>query len=349
MHVKTNVSLDDASGSLHGEPILPSKSGALRLSVLAPWAILLILAFLPYLLQALDAEYYLGFVRRILIVSMAAASLNLLVGYGGMVTLGQASFVGVGAYTIAALAHAGFTLAWGMLGAAMLSSAVVAVITAFIVLRTRGVYFIMVSMACAQLLYYLAVSLRIYGSDDGYNLPEPLNLGFGWTNMDDVALYWVVLVVAVVCFVGLNHILNSRFGIALNAVRDNESRMRALGYSVSRIQLAAFVFAGTIAGLSGALLIMHNQFVTPSVMHWSQSANLLVMVVLGGLGYRWGGVVGVVIWLLLEEFLRQITTHWHWPLGLILIGIVLVAPRGVCSLTLAGLLRRSSGGGKNNE
>lgn len=307
---------------------------------LTPWVLLFVLIILPYVLQVFDADYYLGFVRRILIVSMAAVSLNMLVGYGGMVALGHASFVGVGAYAVAALTHEGVVSVWSLIAAAMAASAVMAAITGLIVLRTRGVFFIMVSMACAQLLYYLAVSLRIYGGDDGYNLPAALELGFGWTNMDDAILYWFVLAFAVACFIGLNHVLNSRFGIALSAARDNEARMTALGYPVYWIRLAAFILAGTMAGLSGALLITHNQFVTPGVMHWLQSANLVVMVILGGLGYRWGGVVGVVIWLLLEEFLRQITTHWHWPLGLILIAIVLVAPKGLCSLRIAPWLGR---------
>lgn len=333
MLVKTNVnSMQSTSQGL----VSPTRCRqGISLDTFVHCALLLALIMLPYLLDVFGGGYYLSLACRILIVSMAAIGLNMLVGYGGMVALGHASFVGVGAYTVVALTYEGVVSVWGLMGAAALVSAAIAALTGVIVLRTRGVFFIMVSLACAQLLYYLAVSLRIYGGDDGYNLPQPLDLGFGWTNFDETAFYWVVLGLAVICFVGLNHVLNSRFGIALSAARDNEARMIALGYSVPWVRLASFILAGALAGLSGALLIAHNQFVTPSVMHWLQSANLVVMVIVGGLGYRWGGVVGVVIWQLLEEFLRQITTHWHWPLGLILIALVLIAPRGVCSLRFA--------------
>jgi branched-chain amino acid transport system permease protein len=307
---------------------------ALRVPFVAamPLLILCLLGILPWLTQALDADYYLGFTRRVLIISLAVVSLNLLIGYGGLVTLGHAASVGIGAYTVAALTHAGMTSGWSMLALAIVTSASIAAVTASIALRTRGMYFIMITLACAQLLYYVVMALRIYGSDDGYTLPAPLKLGFGATTADKHVFYWVVLGVSAACFMAISHLMNSRFGAALCATRNNEQRMEALGYSVKKIQFAAFVLAGAIAGLAGALLIAHNGFVTPAVMHWTYSANLVVMLVIGGLGYRWGGVVGVVVWLVLEEVLRQLTNHWHLPLGIILIALVLLAPRGLCSL-----------------
>jgi branched-chain amino acid transport system permease protein len=307
---------------------------ALRAPVISalPLIFLCLLAVLPWLTQALDADYYLGFTRRVLIMSLAVASLNLLMGYGGLVTLGHAASFGVGAYTVAALSHAGMTSGWTMLALSIVTSALIGAVTASIALRTRGMYFIMITLACAQLLYYVVMALRIYGSDDGYTLPAPLKLGFGATTADKHVFYWVVLAVAVACFMAISHLMNSRFGAALSATRDNEQRMEALGYSVKKIQFAAFVLAAAIGGLAGALLIAHNGFVTPAVMHWTYSANLVVMLVIGGLGYRWGGVVGVVVWMLLEEVLRQLTNHWHLPLGIILIVLVLLAPRGLCSL-----------------
>jgi len=315
-------------------------------SVASIWIGCVLLGFLvglPWLTNLLDAHYYLDLVRRTLILSIAASSLNLLVGYGGMVALGHAGFMGVGAYTVAALTHAGFNSGWWLFGTATVVSAFFAAVIGAIALRTRAVHFIMLTLACGQLLYYVGVSLRIYGSDDGYNLPAPLDLGFGLTTGDNAAFYWLVLGAALAIFAAIFHLIDSRFGIALRAVKDNEVRMTALGYPVQKIRLRTFILAGALAGLSGAFLIAHNNFVTPGVMHWTQSANFIAMLVLGGLGYRWGGVVGVVVWLFLEEFLRQITTHWHWPLGLILIAIVLIAPRGLCSLIPSTLRSRNHG------
>lgn len=326
------------NASLHPsrQPIASASGGAggLRAQVNAalPLLLLCLLAVLPWITQALDAAYYLGFARRVLIVSLAAMSLNILIGYGGLVTLGHAASVGVGAYTVAALTHAGMTSGWSMFALSIVTSALIAAVTASIALRTRGMYFIMITLACAQLLYYVVLALRIYGSDDGYTLPAPLQLGFGATTADKHVFYWIVLGLSAACFTAISHLMNSRFGAALCATRDNEQRMEALGYSVKKIQFGAFVLAGAIAGLAGALLIAHNGFVTPAVMHWTYSANLVVMLVIGGFGYRWGGVVGVVTWLLLEEGLRQLTNHWHLPLGIILIVLVLLAPRGLCSL-----------------
>lgn len=297
-----------------------------------PLFVLCVLAMLPWLTEALDADYYLEFARRVLIISLAVVSLNLLMGYGGLVTLGHAASVGVGAYTVAALTHAGMTSGWSMLALAIVASAIIAAISASIALRTRGMYFIMITLACAQLLYHVVVALRVYGSEDGYTLPAPLDLGLGATTADQRVFYWVVLGVSAACFMAISHLMNSRFGAALCATRDNEQRMEALGYSVKRIHFAAFVLAGSIAGLAGAMLIAHNGFVTPAVMHWTYSANLVVMLVIGGIGYRWGGVAGVVVWLLLEEVLRQLTNNWHLPMGIILIALVLLAPGGLCSL-----------------
>jgi branched-chain amino acid transport system permease protein len=298
----------------------------------APWIVLALLVALPWLCAATGQEYYLGFARRVLIMALAAGSLNFIMGYGGLVALGHAGFIGVGAYTLVALSEAGVTSAWALWGAAAVGAAAVAAATGAIALRTRGVYFIMITLAFAQMLYYLAVSLRVFGGDDGYNLAARPALGLGLSLDDDATFYWVVLAIAAAGFAGFNLLLQSRFGQALRGTRDNESRMTALGYPVYRIRLIAFTLTGAVAGLAGALLIVHNGFVTPGSMQWSQSAILVVMVVLGGLGRPWGAAVGVLVWMGLEETLRQFTAYWHWPVGLLLIAIVLLAPRGLCAL-----------------
>ncbi|MDB5879137.1 MAG: putative high-affinity branched-chain amino acid transporter, permease protein [Variovorax sp.] len=299
---------------------------------------LIALAMFPLVAPMFDMAFYIGFVRRVLIVALAAASLNFILGFGGMVALGHAGFIGVGAYTVVALADAGVTSAWTMWPAAALVAAVVAALVGTVALRTRGVYFIMATLAFAQMLYFIAVSLRMYGGDDGYTLSARPELGIpGLAGLrldlnDELNFYWVVLALVALLLGWMHRATQSRFGHALRGIRDNETRMRALGYPVFRIRLAGFAIAGGIAGLAGALLANGNGFVSPATMHWTQSATLVVMVVIGGLGRSWGGPLGAAVWLLLEEVLKQHTAYWHLPLGLLLIAVALWAPKGLSAL-----------------
>lgn len=190
----------------------------------------------------------------------------------------------------------------------------------------------MITLAFSQMLHHLAVSLRIWGGDDGHGLHTPLELGMGLGGAQGRVLYWVVLAIAALLFAFLNRVAVSRFGYALRGVRDNETRMEALGYPVYRIKFAAFIAARAVAGLAGGLLACHNRFVSPSLMHWTESATLLVIVVIGGLGRRWGAPLGTAVWLTLTEALKLYTEYWHWPLGLLLILIVFLTPRGMAAL-----------------
>lgn len=305
-----------------------------------PWLVLALLAVFPLLAPTLGLEYYVGFVRRVLIVAIAATSLNFILGYGGMAALGHAGFVGVGAYAVVALVEAGVSSAWLAWGGALAVAGVAAALIGMVSLRTRGVYFIMITLAFAQMLYYLAVSLRTYGGDDGYGLYTPLAMGAWLDGAHPDVFYWVVLAIAAGVFALFSRVAHSRYGHALRGIRDNETRMVALGYPVFRLKLAGFVAAGAVAGLAGGLLASHNAFVSPGVMHWTQSALLLVMVILGGLGQRWGAPLGVALWLILEEVLKMHTDYWHWPLGVLLLLVVFHAPQG-----LAALLERRGGQG----
>jgi len=296
-------------------------------------ALLVALAAFPLVAPLFGMEFYIGFVRRVLIMALAAASLNFILGFGGMVALGHAGFIGVGAYTVVAFADAGVTSAWIMWPMAALVAGLVAALIGTVALRTRGVYFIMTTLAFAQMLYFIAVSLRTYGGDDGYTLPARPMLGLGIDLGNESNFYWVVLVLVALALGWMHRATRSRFGHALMGIRDNETRMRALGYPVFRIQLVAFAIAGAVAGLAGALLAGGNGFISPGAMHWTQSATLVVMVVIGGLGRSWGGPVGAVVWLLLEEVLKQYTEHWHLPLGLLLIAVALWAPKGLAALS----------------
>ena len=297
---------------------------------------LVLLLVFPLVAPVLNLDFYVSFVRRVLIFALAATSLNFILGYGGMVALGHAAFFGAGAYVVAMLSMQGVSRALIAWPVAMLVAGALAFVIGLISLRTRGVYFIMITLAFAQMVFYLFISLRQYGGEDGVNLTGPSVLP-GLNLTDDRTFYYVVLVVVLACLWWLNRLIQARFGQALQGIRENESRMEALGYPVFRIKLLAFVIAGVMAGLAGALLASHNQFVSPSLMHWTASANLIIMVIVGGIGLRYGGLVGAAVMLWLEEVLRLYTDYWHLPLGVLLLAIVLFAPRG-----LAGMFKRGA-------
>ena len=294
--------------------------------------LLLVLTLLPVLLQAAGQAFYIGVASRILIFALAATSLNLILGFGGMVSFGHAAFVGVGAYVAGILMHSGFNMAWLILLMAFVMAGCFAFFIGAISIRTQGVYFIMITLAFAQMLYYLMVSLKTYGGDDGLSLSGRFDLGWGLDMSPDSNFYWLVLALAVSMFFGVHRLLNSRFGHALQAIRENEARMVAIGFPVFWYKLIAFTLAGAMAGLAGALLANQGGFVSPSMMQWSESGVLMVMVILGGVGHLYGGLVGAVVFLVLEEALSSYTIHWQFGLGAVLLGVVLLAPNGLLSL-----------------
>jgi branched-chain amino acid transport system permease protein len=308
---------------------LPQSKGIARFG---PWILLLALAALPFVAPLIGADYYVGFVRRMLIVTLAVASLNFLIGQGNLQALGHAGFFGVGAYTVVVMSDMGHANAWGMWGAAIVVTAVVAVLIGAVCFLTRGVYFIMISLAFAQMLYYVAVSLRTYGGDDGYTLTLRPSFGFTLPSGYGNTLYILVLAATALALLMFDRLAQTPFGRALHGIRDNEVRMRALGYPVYRLKLCAFAIAGAVAGLAGAMLAMQNSFVSPSIMHWTQSATFIVMVVIGGVGHRWGPLIGVVLWMALEETFRNLTDFSHWPMGILLVLVVFLAPNGIAAL-----------------
>jgi len=304
-----------------------------RLRPLLPWLLLGAAVALPWIAGALDQDYYVGFVRRLMIYALAATALNFVMGHAGLVSLGHAAFFGAGAYAVAiAMAH-GVTSAWIAWPLAAGTAALLALAIGALSLRTRGVYFIMITLAFAQMVYYVAVGLKPYGGEDGISLPQRSALGLGLGLKVDLAdertLYYVVLALLAAALLLLNRMMDARFGRVLLGIRENEARMQALGYATYRYQLLAFVIAGAVAGLAGALFANHNAFVSPAALHWTQSATFVVMVLVGGIGYRYGGVMGAFALLLLEEVLAAYTDHWHLPLGLVLLAVVFLAPRGL--------------------
>jgi len=298
------------------------------------WSVPLLIALvlLPAIATALDEGFYIGVASRILIFALAATSLNLILGFGGMVSFGHAAFVGVGAYTVGILMQDGVDSAWIAWPAAFVLGGLFAFVIGLVSLRTQGVYFIMITLAFAQMLFYLMVSLKAYGGEDGLSLASRSQLGLGLDLADDAQFYYVVLALFVLAFVAIQRLLNARFGHVLQGIRENEVRMAAIGFPVYRYKLVAFTIAGAIAGLAGALLANQGSFVSPSLLQWSQSGMLMIMVILGGVGHLFGGLAGAVAFLLIEEVLVAYTIHWQFGLGAVLLAVVLLAPNGLMSL-----------------
>jgi branched-chain amino acid transport system permease protein len=303
----------------------------------------LVAAAFPWGMHALGQDFYTSFATRVLIYAMAAASLNLVLGYGGMVSFGHAAFFGAGAYIVAILAAEGITSLWIAWPVAVAVAALAALVIGAISLRTRGVYFIMITLAFAQMMYYVFVSLKAYGGDDGLSLPGRSSIGLGVSLSNDFVWYYIVLALLALVLFLLHRLLHARFGRVIEAIRENETRATAIGYPVYRYQLLCFVISGAIAGLAGALIANQTSYAGPTLLHWVQSGTLMIMVILGGVGRFWGGPIGAAVLLVLEEvfsaspLLGSYALHWQLPVGLILLAVVLFAPQG-----LAGALAKRS-------
>ncbi|MDO8930939.1 MAG: branched-chain amino acid ABC transporter permease [Rhodocyclaceae bacterium] len=291
-------------------------------------------AALPFLLAATGNEFYTGMATRMMIFALAATALNLVVGYGGMVAFGHAAFFGLGAYVVAILMQQGVASGWIAWPLAAAVAAGAALLVGLASLRTRGVYFIMITLAFAQMLYYLVLSLKDYGGDDGLPLAGRSTLA-PVALADDTVFYLVTLAVLAAALAGLRRLDAARFGRALAGIRQNETRMEALGYPVFRLKLACFVIGGAVAGLAGALMANQHGMASPNQLYWTQSGMLLVMVILGGVGSRYGGLIGAVTLLGLEEILAGYTEHAALWVGVFLLLVVSFAPRGIAGL-LAG-------------
>jgi branched-chain amino acid transport system permease protein len=298
---------------------------------LAAVVTLVALVGLPWVLQYLDQGFYVSFASRVLIFALAATSLNLVIGFGGMVSFGHAAFFGAGAYSVAVLAESGIVAAGLAWPAAVGVGALLALLIGAISLRTRGVYFIMITLAFAQMAFYLVVSLKTWGGDDGLSLLRRSTFG-SLDLKDDTSFYFVVLATLALALVLLDRLAHSRFGRVIQCIRENETRMEALGYAVFSYKLVCFVIGGALAALSGALLANQTGLASPNLLHWMQSGTLMVMIVIGGVGSVFGGVVGAVLLLVCEEVFVEISPHWQIGLGVVLLAVVLRAPLGIAGL-----------------
>jgi branched-chain amino acid transport system permease protein len=301
------------------------------------WAIAVIaLIALPPLMSALNQPFYIDLVRRVMIFAIAAISLNLILGYGGMVSFGHAAYLGIGAYAVGILAFYGVTNGFLQFAVAIAASAVVALAIGSISIRASGIYFIMITLAFTQMLYYLGISLAEFGGDDGMRLKAKSQFGGLVDLRDPVAFYYLALALMLLSVFIVYRIVNSRFGMALRAAKSNEARTRAVGLSPYPYRLAAFVISGAICGLAGALYANHTNYLTPGFMSWVQSGEFMFMVILGGMASTAGPVLGAFALLLIEEVLKGWTEHWQVILGPLLVLSVIFFKRG-----LAGIFYKS--------
>jgi branched-chain amino acid transport system permease protein len=284
-----------------------------------------------------DSVYYVQLFTKIMILSIFAMSLDLLVGYAGLVSLGHAAFFGLAGYVLALMSpqyEAANLLT--TLPAALAASALVAFVIGLLVLRTSGIYFIMVTLAFAQMLYYLFHDTKLGGGSDGiYIYVKPALAIWGWMPFSlesKIAFYYFTLALMLAVYGLLRTVLRSTFGRALQGIKANEQRMRSLGYATFHYKLAAFVLAGTLAGLSGYLAAMQFGFVNPEILAWHQSGNVLMMVILGGMGSLAGPVLGAFAFTLLQDLFESLTRHWQLLLGGFIVLVVLVLPRGLFGL-----------------
>lgn len=312
---------------------------------LAPNTNALVLAALAagLILPLVAPGYYVQFAAKAMLMGMLALSLNLVVGFGGLVSLCHAAFFGLAGYMLAFLSpdSAGASI-WVSLPLALLAVAAVAAVIGTLSLRTRGIYFIMVTLAFGEMLFYFFHDTKIGGGSDGLYIYFKPEIALGGLTLIDLesnrAFYYVVLACLIGSALLIRMLVQSPFGHALAAARDNERRALSLGYSVFRVRLTAFVISAMIAGLAGYFSAAQFGFIAPQMLGWHLSATVLVMVVLGGLSSVLGPILGAFALIGLEELLKSSIEHWKLVKGVVIIALVFLLPGGLQQL--GHLLRR---------
>ncbi len=304
------------------------------------------LSCLPLLAEATGQTFLIPFFRRCLIYGIAAVSLDLILGYGGMVSLGHAAFFGIGTYGVGILAYhyaegtpflswpleiSGSNDALLVWPVSVLGTALFALVIGALSLRTSGVYFLMITLAFAQMLFFFFISLEIYGGDDGMSMFERNSL-FNLDLNNDTTFYYICFVVLVLFILYSHRLIHSRFGMVIKGCKQNEQRMKTLGFPIYFYKLTAFTISGAGAGLAGILMSNHLEYISPDLLHWTQSGEILIMVILGGMGTLFGAVFGAIAFLSIEEILSAYTEHWMLYFGPFLILVVLFSKRGLYGL-----------------
>lgn len=306
---------------------------------LATAVLLIALLLLPVAAMAMSNPFLIKLVTRAVIMAIAALSLDIILGLGGMVSFSHAVFLGVGGYVVAIAASQGQTSAWVQWPIALGLSALISLVVGAISLRSKGVYFIMITLAFCQLFYFLAIGTEAYGGDDGLAIPTRSSLGGVIDLSNKITFYYFCFFCLLVCLLFAWRLSNSHFGRVLRAAALNEERVQALGISTYGYKLAAFVISGTMCGLAGVLLANHNDFVSPALLGWMQSGDMIVMVVLGGMGTLVGPIAGALFLLLIEHTLSTVTEHWQIILGPVLVLMALYSHGGVAAFLRKGKRR----------
>ena len=292
--------------------------------------LVLLCALMPFMAPLIGQDFYTDVFARTMVWAIAAVSLNLIMGYGGMISFGHAVYIGVGGYAVGILTFHGIENAYIQWPVALAASGLVALIFGAISLRTRGVYFIMITLAFTQMVHFFSVSLEKYGSDDGLTIDARSDFSIPFFDLNDgITLYYLIFVLMMLSIYTTHKIVNSRFGMVIRGAMSNDDRMRSIGYPTYGYKLTAFVIAGVMCGLSGILSANLEDFVSPDMMSWPRSGDLIFMVVLGGMGTIFGPLGGAIVFWLLSEFLSDITEHWHLIFGPFLILVVLFARGGL--------------------
>jgi branched-chain amino acid transport system permease protein len=306
--------------------------------------ILLALACVPLYAWVTGSLYPLTLFGRILVFALAALGLNLVLGFGGMVSLGHAMYVGLGAYAVGVMSYLGITSGPVHLLVALVVTAVVALPVGWIALRTHGIAFIMITLAFAQLFFYVFVSMRMLGGDDGMSIENLSDWGFGLSG-NKYAIYCALLVMIVLTLWGMTRLVASRFGLVLRATKASEKRVNAVGTASLPYRLMAYVISAEICAVAGYFLANLTGFVSPAYMTWMISGELIVMALLGGAGFVFGPVVGAVAFLMMEEGLKAYTERWALFLGPVIVLIVVFLRQGIWGLLSEKKETVSSGGG----
>ncbi|CAM5186979.1 Branched-chain amino acid transport system permease protein OS=Castellaniella defragrans OX=75697 GN=HNR28_003467 PE=4 SV=1 [Castellaniella defragrans] len=323
-------------------------SGTLKTAFL----IFLLLALVPMAASFFNDAFLVRIFARIMILALAAMSLDLIMGYGGMVSFGHAAFLGIGAYAVGVMslyadggaplpAYLGFlasTDAWVVWPLAILFSALGAAVIGYVALRTSGLYFLMITLAFAQMLHYFLTALDVYGGQDGIQMSGPSMIPLGDLN-DVLTLYYLIWFILAAVFYLLYRLVRSRFGLTIQGIRENKRRMACLGFKTFSYRLTCFVISGAIAGVAGILLANNEQYVSPAIIHWSVSGELMMMCILGGTGTLIGPILGAIIYSMAEYWLSNYSVHWQLVFGPLLVFAVLFLRRGVL-----GLVSRKAGG-----
>jgi len=314
--------------------VTPAPSRPLRRrDAVFPTLIFLVLTLVPVFATLTADKYLIDLAGRIMIFAVAAVALDLVVGYGGMLSFGHAAFIGLGAYAVGILSAEGVGEALVALPAAIIVSMLFAWATGIVCLGTKGAYFIMITLAFGQMVYFIATSLAAYGGDNGLTIAARDTVAGFPLLKSDLAFYYAVLVCLLGTYLFCRALIASRFGRVLRGARENAVRVATIGFDVRRYQLAAYVISGGLTGLAGFLLANSTEFVSPAYMSWQQSGELIVMVILGGVGTLDGAIIGAAVYLFCEQWLPRLVEDWKVIFGPLLVLVVLFARGGLIGLS----------------